>query len=368
LAKHCEIKVIAPTPYCPPLPGLQAFTRFRSVERALNVGEVEVLHPRFLTGPAYTTYNIESSVYYWSIRGYVDRLREQFPFDLIHANFGYPDGVVAAKLSERYKVPFVITEHASWVPWMENYPKARRHAVWAARRCSFHIAVSCFARKTIVRFTGESEKLRVVPNGVDAEVFTPYMNGERADPDQILYVGFMRHVKGIDVLLTAMKQVIRKNPRLRLVLVGGGIYRHSREQELDLYEMAKTLGIENNVTFAGIKTPREVAEYMRQSALLVLPSRAETFGAVLVEALACGTPVVATSCGGTEDIVNDEVGRLVPKENPNELARAICDVASGRDRFDASKLRRYALDNFSWGEIARRTVDLYGEALSSRSN
>jgi glycosyltransferase involved in cell wall biosynthesis len=368
LAPLCEIKVVAPTPYCPPLPGLKGFTRFRAIERTLHVDGVEVLHPRFLTGPGYTTYNIESSLYYWSIRRYVDQLRKRFPFDLIHANFGYPDGVVAAKLAERYKVPFVITEHASWTPWMDDYPKVQRQAVWAADRSALHIAVSRFARRTIANYTGESNKLRIVPNGVDINTFTPRSNGDRFDQNQILYVGFMRHVKGVDVLLRAMQRLVKQNPELKLVLVGGGIYRHSQAQESDLQEMARELGIEKNVSFVGIKTPAEVASYMRESAVLVLPSRKETFGAVLVEALACGTPVVATTCGGTVDIVDDSVGRLVPKENAEELADAILDIVSQRHRFDAKKLRDHAVTNFGWEQIARRTMDLYGEAINNGNN
>jgi glycosyltransferase involved in cell wall biosynthesis len=362
-SRLCEIKVIAPTPYCPPFPGLKGFTRFRSIERALDSNGVDVYHPRFLTGPGYTTYNIESSLYYWSIRHYIDQLRDKFRFDLIHANFGYPDGVVAAKLADRYKVPFVITEHASWKPWMDNYPKVHRQAVWAAERSAFHIAVSRFARETIAYYTGDSKRLRIVPNGVDIDIFTPRTNGESVDPNQILYVGFMRHVKGVDVLLRAMQQLVKHNSKLKLVLVGGGIYRHSQAQELDLRQMAHELGVSEHVSFVGIKSRKEVAKYMRQSSLLVLPSRTETFGAVLVEALACGTPVVATTCGGTVDIVNRDVGRLVPKENAGELARAIQEVISERGKFDPAALRDYAVKNFSWEQIARRTVDLYGEAL-----
>ena len=372
LARHlsqlCDVKVIAPVPYCPPLPGLNEFTKFRSVERQRNKDGVEIFHPRFITGPGYSTYNFEGSSYYWSIRREVDRLREEFPFDLIHANFGYPDGVVAAKLAARYNVPFIITEHASWIPWMDNYPRVRRQAVRAAGLAAFHIAVSNFARQTIAHFTGETNKLRVVPNGVDVSIFKPLSNGERPNPNQILYVGFMRRVKGIDVLLEAMSRVVKQNPELKLVLVGGGVYRHSQAQEQELHEMAKKLGVEKNVEFVGVKTPLEVAEYMRESALLVLPSRAETFGAVLIEALACGTPVVATRCGGTEDIVNESVGKLVPKENAEALADAIVEVAAQRHNFNSVELRDYALTNFAWEQIARQTIDLYSKAINAENN
>lgn len=363
ISRLCEIKVVAPTPYCPPLPGLTEFTKFRSIKRKQDSEGIEVFHPRFLTGPGYSTYNLESDLYFWSIRHQIDRLRRKFPFDLIHANFGYPDGVVAAKLAARYDVPFIITEHASWIPWMENYPKIRRRAVWAANRSSFHIAVSTFARETIARFTGNTEKLRVVPNGVDVNIFTPLKNGEKKDPHQILYVGYMRHVKGIDILLQAMSRLVRQKPELKLVLVGGGIYRDSRMHENKLREMTKKLGLEKHIEFTGIKSPAEVARYMRQSAVLVLPSRKETFGAVLVESLSCGTPIVATKCGGPADIVNRNVGRLVPRENAAALAAAIVEVIDQRRHFDAEKLRKYVLDNFAWEQVARQTVDLYRQAI-----
>jgi len=366
LSKLCDIRVIAPVPYCPPLPpGMNEFTRFRQIERE-RLNGVKVFHPRFLVGPGYSLYNLEADSYYWGIRRHVDRLRREFPFDLIHANFGYPDGVVAAKLARRYNVPFLITEHASWIPWMEDYPQARRKAVWAASQCAFHIAVSSYARSTIAHYTGDTDKLRVLPNGVDVSVFKPLQNRSKPKPNQILFVGLMRRVKGIDILLNAMRRLVDRQPDLKLVFVGGGVYRDYIEQEKEFRRMAHELGIEKNIEFAGIKSPEEVANYMRESTLLVLPSRAETFGVVLIEALACGIPVVATKCGGPEDIVNEKVGRLVPKEDANALTEAIAEVIAERDKYDAQQLREYVLQNFSWENIARRMIDLYGEAVNAR--
>ena len=368
VSKIREIKVVAPTPYCPPLPGLNEFTKFRSIKRRQNVEGVEVFHPRFLTGPGYSTYNLESSLYFWSISRQVERLYKEFPFDVIHAYFGYPDGVVAARLAAKYNIPFIITEQASWIPWMNNYPRVRRQAVWAANRCAYHVAVSSFTKKTIAHFTGDSEKLRVVPNGVDGDVFTPLKNGEQMKANQILYVGLTRHVKGIDILLKAMQQVVKEKPEIKLVMVGGGFYRNYKAQEIELQELAKNLGLSNNIEFAGMKPPDEVAKYMRESALLVLPSRTETFGAVLIEALACGIPVLATRCGGPEDIVKDEVGRLVAKEDPKSLAAAIIEITNRRDEFSSAKLREYALDNFSWEQISHQMVNLYERAINTKNN
>jgi glycosyltransferase involved in cell wall biosynthesis len=102
---------------------------------------------------------------------------------------------------------------------------------------------------------------------------------------------------------------------------------------------------------------------MRQSSLVVLPSRAESFGSVLVEALACGTPVVSTRSGGPEDIVRDEVGKLVPSEDPAALADAIATILAERARYQPARLREYALRRFGWESVTAQTFDVYREVL-----
>jgi L-malate glycosyltransferase len=178
-------------------------------------------------------------------------------------------------------------------------------------------------------------------------------------------VGFVNRTKGVDVLLRAMRVLLDRRPRSRLVLVGGGFYRDTRRQGDQLQRLAVELGVQSQVQFVGMKTPVEVAACMRESALLVLPSRRETFGSVLVEALACGTPVVATRCGGPEDIVNEKVGQLAPPEDVPALAGAMEHVLAHRDEYDPTELRTYALERFSWELVARRTMDLYMEAVAA---
>lgn len=353
---------MAPVPYCPPLPGFVQHTCFRPVPSRREVNGVEVWHPRFLTGPGYSLHSFEASLYYRGVHRQVEQLRREFPFDLLHAHFSYPDGVVAARLGCCYRVPVLITEHAPWLPWMERYPRVRHQAVWAFRESILLIAGSRYVLDTILPFTGEAGRLRVIPIGVDGSVFTLPLEGGR-DPDQVLYVGRIHFVKGVDVLLRAMRHLINRRPRTRLVLVGGSFFRDYRLQEERLRRLARDLGLEGHVRFVGMRSQWEVAEYMRGSALLVLPSRAESFGAVLVEALACGTPVVATRSGGPEDIVTEEVGALVPPEDPEALARGIERILETRERYHPMRLRTYALERFAWERVARRTFDVYVEAV-----
>lgn len=359
----CEAHVIAPVPYCPPLPGFSEYTRFRRIE-AMRAGDgITVHHPRFLIGPGRSLYSLEGLLYYLGVRRLVDRLRSRFPFDLIHAHFSYPDGVVGAWLGRRYGVPVVITEHAPWRPWMDQHPLVRRMAVRAAGRAAFHIAVSRHVRATIAHFTGTTERIRVIPIGVDADVFCPSPNGGEVKPDQILYVGFINFNKGIDVLLGSIRKLTGLRPDARLVLVGGSFYRDTRLQEERLRRLAEELGVGDRVAFLGPKPAAEVVRHMRESAVLVLPSRAESFGAVLVEALACGTPVVATRCGGPEDIVTEDVGVLVPVGDEEALAAALAETLRSRGRYEAARLRAHALSRFSWDLVAEKTVGLYRDAL-----
>lgn len=359
----CEVRVVAPVPYYPPLPGPSDFRRFRQVPAQEWCDGIQISHPRFLTGPGYTTHNLDAQAYHWGVSKTVDRLWQETPFDLIHAHFIYPDGVVGARLARRYGVPLVITEHAFWRPWLDQYPRVRKQAVAAATASAFHIAVSRSVRRSIAHFTGESERLRVIPVGVDMEVFTPLPAEERPDPDAILYVGRIHETKGVDVLLHAMRLLVERRPTVQLTLIGGSFYLQNNNREKRLKRLAEELDLSRNVHFLGIQSPSEVCEAMRRSTLLVLPSRRETLGAVLIEALACGTPVVATRCGGPEDVVTDTVGRLVETEDTSGLAEAMLTVLDQRGRYDPQVLRKYAAERFSWQRVAEQTVDLYRLAL-----
>jgi teichuronic acid biosynthesis glycosyltransferase TuaC len=362
--RFCELKVVAPVPYVPPLPRFaEYYTRFRRIEKHRWDDGVEVFHPRFVLGPGYLLHSLEAVAYYLGVRRQVDQLRAAFPFDLIHAHFAYPDGVVAAWLGRRYGVPVVITEQAPWRPWLDDHPLVRRQTLWAAQESMFVIAISRFVRDTIVHFTHDPGKVRVIPDGVDGDVFVPLPKGQQPNLCQILYVGQLFFTKGIDILLQAMHKLVGRHPEYRLVLVGGNYYRNKQLQGEHLQLMAHDLGLGDRVEFVGTKPLPELVRLMQESAVLVLPSRAESFGCVLVEALACGTPVIATRCGGPEDIVTEQVGMLVPVGDTDALAQAIGEVVENREAYSPELLRGYALESFAWEQVARRTVDLYKEAL-----
>src|SRR5262249_38476615 len=153
-------------------------------------------------------------------------------------------------LARKHRVPLLITEHAPWAPWMENYLGARLRTIRAPHQSAFQIAVSNFARETIARFTGDSDRLVVLPTGVDTEVFSPQARGTRT-PGQALFVGFRGRGKGVELLLDAMQNVVERKPWLRLVVVGGGFYESYRRQEEELHALASRLNLDGKVEFKG---------------------------------------------------------------------------------------------------------------------
>src|SRR5713226_304513 len=360
----CEPKVISPVQYCPPLRGLpDYYARLRSIPRHCSWDGVEVFYPRYLVGPGYSLRSVEWATYYLAARRQADQLRREFPFDLIHAHFTYPDGCAAVRLGRRFQVPVIITEHVPWGPWMDSSAIVLRQAIRAVRECTLLVAVSTSVRHSILGMVGAPEKMRVIPNAVDGTIFTLPPKGQRPKDNQIIFVGAIRPVKGVDILLRAMRLLVESGREVHLLLVGESFFKNYQREYERIRRMTQELDLEGRVQFVGKRRPRELVRYIQESAALVLPSRAESFGMVLVEALACGTPVVATRCGGPEDIVNDQVGVLVPPESPQALAAGIAHVLDKRNSYDPEVLRSFALREFGLDSVGSRLKTLYAEAL-----
>ena len=360
----CDSKVISPIPYCPPIGAWgRDYTRFREVVRREDDDRVEVFHPRFVVPPGHRLHGIEAFTYYLAVLRPVIQLRGHFPFNVIHAHYTYPDGWVAACLGRRFHIPVIITEQNPWKPWMDDYPWVRRQAIWAAKQCEFHVAISRIVREEISSFLDQPAKLRTIPDGIDPSVFKLPDVSTTTRKEQILFVGIIRPVKGVDILLKALRLLADRGYKDRLVLVGESFYPAYRKEYDRIRQMAHDLGLRNRVDFAGAQPAADLVRHMQESKLLVLPSRKESLGMVLAEALACGTPVVATRCGGPEDIVTDDVGVLVPPEDPEALARGIEHVLNRTCEYRRDALRAYAIEKFSWNRISLEYMELYQEAI-----
>jgi glycosyltransferase involved in cell wall biosynthesis len=355
--------VVAPVPYAPPGLPVEDYARYRRVLRERNEHGVAVHHPRVPVGPGSLLFSFEADLFYPFVRRLCDRLHGERTFDLIHAHFIYPDGVIAARLGRRYGIPVVTTEHAIWQPLSVRFPRVHGQVMEALESIGRVTVVSEAVRASVIATAGERVATDLLPNVVDEDTFRLPTSDEAWDPDQILFVGVVRRVKGLDVLVRAMDLLRRRRPRLRLKVLGAPFYRGYQRDEREVRDLIHELRLGRRIEFMGQATPAEVASAMRDSAALVLPSRREAFPTVLLEALASGTPVVATRCGGPEEVVTDAVGRLVPPEDPNALAQAIDEIVAQRSSFSSIGLRNHVVSCFGKAATAERIEQIYRGVL-----
>lgn len=349
--------VVAPVPYAPPLVPAASVRRFRSVERNSVRDGVTVQYPRVIAGPGQLLHAFDARLAYPSIRKAIIELHRAVPFDVIHAHFIYPEGVIASRVATELGVKVVSSEHAMWRPWLDRHASVRRQVERALPRIARITAVSESLRASITGLFGDAVPVDVIPNVVDERVFVAPRPDEPRDPHHLLFVGLIRHVKGLDVLVRALSHLLPEYPDLHLTVAGGSFYRAYERDAAAVRALVQALGLTDHVRFLGEVAPNDVAALMRRAALLVVPSRRETFSLVTAEALASGTPVVATRCGGPEEILTEETGLLTEPDDPAALAIAI-ESALSRS-FDPAVLRRYAIDRFGSAAAAERLGRLY---------
>lgn len=358
-----EPVVVAPVPWSPPGLAVSDLARLRRVPPRLVANGVEVHHPRVLAGHSLRLHALDARLAYPFVRRLGDRLHAAQPFDLIHAHFIFPDGAVAARLGRRYGLPVATTEHAFWLPWLREHPAVARQVRRALPHLHTITVESERVREQVAAMAGTGPRVALLPGVLDDQVFVAPGPDEPWEGDQVLFVGLIRRVKGLDVLIRAMAALAAKRPRARLLVIGAGILRGYRPDERDAHALAARLGLGDRVRFAGEASPGEVAAAMRASAVVAVPSRRETFCTVAAEALASGTPVVATRCGGPEDIVTAEDGLLVPVEDAEALAGALEQVLATRERFDRTKLHARAVARFGMAAASIRLQRFYAGVL-----
>ena len=351
--------VVAPVPWFP-------FTnrRFGRYATLAGVPREErrhgtiVLHPRYALIPKIGM-SSAPLLMYGSLRRCLERvLQERFRFDVLDAHYFYPDGVAAVMLGRRLGKPVVITARGTDVYLIPDYRLPGRWIRWAAKRAAGIVAVSEALRARLIALGIEASRIEVLRNGVDLELFAP---GDRAaarqavgldvDGTVVLSVGQLIPRKGHDLAMRAVARL----PEATLVIVGEG------PKADGLRRLARRLGSAERIRFLGAIPQERLATIYNAADVLVLASTREGYPNVLLEALACGTPVVATAVGGVPEVVRDSVaGRLVEERSPEALAGAIRDLLA--DPPARAATRAYA-ERFGWGPTTAGQLRLFKSVL-----
>ncbi|WP_341226038.1 glycosyltransferase [uncultured Arcticibacterium sp.] len=277
--------------------------------------------------------------------------------DLIHAHCALGAGAAAMKIKEKYNIPYVLTEHSTGYAKGIYKKELKNNIRNIFLNADQAIAVSSPFKKLLeVQLDLPPKTIKVIPNFIDTDFFIPSYKKKRSS-FKFLIVCHLVSKKRVDRVIDAFSKLIDEFPQIELKIAGMG------DQFDSLRNRVCQLRLENKILFHGQASREDVRNLMQESDCFVLSSDIETFGVVLIEALSCGIPVIATRSGGPEDIVNKVTGTLVNR-TVEELANAMKNIIINIEIYSASKLRNEVLDKYSSESISQRYVDLYSKILS----
>ena len=286
--------------------------------------------------------------------------------DIIHAHCCVWAGYAAMKLSEKTKIPYVVTEHATLFQLHKDEISSANKAIISGvfQKAAKVICVSKAFAKLLEEYTTNIE---VIGNVVDCDQFQVTQTSNEGF--RFLTVCYMEeeaqlYKKGMDILVKAWSRIAPKYPQARLIIGGGG---KALEK---VVEWTKEYQVTENVEFLGALTRLQVVEQMRLCDCFVLPSRYETFGVVYIEAMACGKPVIAVANGGPDDFVHDFNGILIQPEQEEELMEALEKMinanAQKNSKYKSEKIVAYVEEKFSYRAIEKQLRRVYVEVISSK--
>jgi glycosyltransferase involved in cell wall biosynthesis len=336
--------VLAPVPWYPPgLPGPDAWTRLASVPACETRHDLAVHHPRVLVIPRVGMNLAPALLYATALRAARRLLADGLAIDVIDAHYVYPDGVAAVRLGQTLGLPVVITARGSDVTQLPDYAGPRRMIGWAVRRADALISVSSALGARLVELGADPARVTVLRNGVDLAQFNPPADRAAAraaldlDGPTLLSVGHLIERKGHDRVIGALALL---PPDVRLLIAGEG------PLDSDLRALAERLGVAARVRFLGSVPHGDLATVYGAADALVLASSREGWANVLLESMACGTPVVASPIPGNDEVVAAPAAGVIAGANtPEGLAAAIAGLLKAPPTREAT--RSYA-EAFSW--------------------
>jgi glycosyltransferase involved in cell wall biosynthesis len=309
------------------------------------------------------------SMHYWThreivtylVRGrtYASRLMATGEFDCCHAMLGFPAGLIA-KLICRGRRPYIVSLRGSDVPGFNRRFALHYHALRPVFRRIWRSAAATVANSAGLRDlaieTDPTVAIDVIPNGIDLDEFSP-ADPAPTGPFRLVCVSRLISRKAIDVLITAFAIVYSRFPDAELVIVGDGVL------DSQLRDLAARFGLAGAIRFEGCQPHEKIAGFYRSAHMFVLPSRHEGMSNAMLEAMACGLPVVVTNTGGTAELVKDN-GIIVPTDDPGQLATAMLTLLDDENRRrDAGRASRTIARKFGWQSCAHQYIETYREAV-----
>ncbi|WOI52531.1 glycosyltransferase [Parvularcula sp. LCG005] len=359
-ARGHDIRVVAPVPWFPSSASLfGAYGKFAATPTNENRHGLPVSHPRYPLVPKIGMTLAADSLarcFHQAIQRHID---DGFVPDLIDAHYYYPDAVAAARAAAHFDLPVVATARGTDINLIPTYPRQRRMVLDTAAKVAASICVADALRDEMISLGADGQKIHTIRNGVDLSLFTP---GDREAAKQnfgvservIASVGHLIERKGHHLIIDALPQLADTH----LLIAGTG------PEEAALKQQAERVGVRQRVHFLGPVPHEALPDVYRAADILVLASSREGWPNVLLEAMACGTPCVATPVWGSGEVIAaPAAGRLAGARTSDALVEAITMLTASRP--DRAATRQYA-EQFGWAPVAEKVEQVWTEAAASK--
>ncbi|GAB2860635.1 glycosyltransferase family 4 protein [Pseudoduganella ginsengisoli] len=354
---QAESRVVAPVPWFPSSsPRFGEYAVYNKVPRSEVRHGISITHPRYIVLPKIGMY-VTPLMLAQSAKKEIGRIIDEgYDFDAIDAHYFYPDGVAAVMLGKYFNKPVVITARGTDINLIPQYSLPRRMILWAARNAKGIITVCQALKDEMVQLGVTPSSITPLRNGVDLQRFH-VMDKAAAratlglDRFTLLSVGLLNERKRHDLIISALPSL----PDVQLLIAGSGPDRAKLEA------LTHQLGVADRVTFLGAVPQTELKLYYNAADLMVLASSREGWANVLLESMACGTPVVASNVWGTPEVVAaPEAGMLMPQHTPQGLVEAVRLL---RERYPAREATRAYAERFNWDDTTQGQIDLFKKIL-----
>jgi len=282
--------------------------------------------------------------------------------DVLHAHSMFNGGLLAQRIASKYGIPYVITEHNTAFARGLIRKWQKELGTIAVRSAAARIAVSAEFAAFLDGFYDQPESSWTYVPNIVAEAFAkqPLQDRELRSGTEFTFcsVALLTKKKGIDILLRAFSRSFADRPDTKLIVGGDG------EERSQLEVLTAELGLGGQVTFLGNLERKQVLDVISRSDAFVLSSHFETFGVVLVEALALGKPVLATRCGGPESIVMPSDGLLVEKGNIEALSAGLRQLRERAFEYDSEAIRSACLERFGENAVVEQLSGVYENTVT----
>ncbi len=371
--KHAARKefvyVVSPFPWSPFDWIVRFFKKqFRPVQKGVEVREnLTIEYLRFFCLPGLFKF-LDGYFYYRSILKPIKEIIEKHHIDIIDVHFAYPDGFAAMLLTWKFRLPFCVTLRGTEVPYARSFYR-RWQMKWVFQKADRIISVSRSLADVALGLGADPGKIKVIPNGINTDIFYPRSRsdsraglGISENSKAILSVGGLVKRKGFHRIIQQLPELRKSFSDLQFLIVGGSSVEGDYSRELK--SLVKELGLEDMVRFEGLQPPEKLPFYYSAADVFVLATANEGWPNVIVESLACGTPVVATDVGGVKEIIaHDDLGYTVPFDHSEALN--VMMKKALEHRWDNQKIAAYALQR-SWDNVADEVVQTFREILEEK--